>query len=200
MPDTPTAAPPPTLTKTQAARRDRVIRAALELGAEGGYDAVQMRDVASRAEVALGTIYRYFPSKDALLLAVMVQWLGDLEQRVTRHPPSGDTTVERIMDVLTRALRAMDRDPRLTTAVIGAMTAGDPASVGAINEVTRAMARIMQAAFPADVDPALEASASKALGHVWWSATISWANGMGDVDWVAGELREATGLIADRFD
>src|SRR5512138_285691 len=125
-------APPPTLTKSQAARRERVVRAALELGAEGGYDAVQMRDVASRAGVALGTIYRYFPSKDALLLAVMVQWLRDLEERVGRRPPAGATTVERIMDVLRRALRTMDRQPRLTAAVIGAMTAGDPASVAAI--------------------------------------------------------------------
>lgn len=199
MADAPTAPAAAALTRSQAARRERVIRAARELGAEGGYDAVQMRDVATRAEVALGTIYRYFPSKDALLLAVMVQWLGDLEARVTRRPPAGGTTVERIMDVLDRALRAMDRDPRLTAAVIGAMTAGDPASVPAINEVTRAMARIMQSAFPDDVDPALEASAAKALGHVWWSATISWANGMGDIGWVARELREATELIADRF-
>ncbi|HEX6423353.1 MAG TPA: TetR family transcriptional regulator [Acidimicrobiales bacterium] len=199
MADAPTAPTAPALTRSQAARRERVIRAARELGAEGGYDAVQMRDVAARAEVALGTIYRYFPSKDALLLAVMVQWLGDLEARVTRRPPAGGTTVERIMDVLDRALRSMDRDPRLTAAVIGAMTAGDPASVPAINEVTRAMARIMQSAFPDDVDPALEASAAKALGHVWWSATISWANGMGDIGWVAGELREAAELIADRF-
>jgi|SoiMethySBSTD1v2_1073268.scaffolds.fasta_scaffold01893_13 TetR/AcrR family transcriptional regulator, cholesterol catabolism regulator len=190
----------PVLTKSQAARRERVVRAALELGADGGYDAVQMRDVAARAEVALGTIYRYFPSKDALLLAVMVHWLGDLEQRVSTHPPTGDTTGERIMDVLSRALGAMDRDPRLTTAVIGAMTAGDPASVDAINEVTQAMARIMLSAFPDDVDPALEASTAKMLGHVWWSATISWANGMGDIDWVAAELREATDLLADRFD
>jgi AcrR family transcriptional regulator len=66
--------------------------------------------------VALGTIYRYFPSKDSLLLAVMVHWLGDLEQRVSRRPPTGDTTVERIMDVMTRALGSMDRDPRLTAA------------------------------------------------------------------------------------
>jgi AcrR family transcriptional regulator len=199
MTDAPTAPAAPALTRSQAARRGRVIRAARELGAEGGYDAVQMRDVATRAEVALGTIYRYFPSKDALLLAVMVQWLGDLEARVTRRPPAGGTTVERIMDVLGRALRAMDRDPRLTAAVIGAMTAGDPASVPAINEVTRTMARIMQSAFPDEVDPALEASAAKALGHVWWSATISWANGMGDIGWVARELREAAELIADRF-
>jgi AcrR family transcriptional regulator len=189
----------PALTRSQAARRGRVVRAALELGAEGGYDAVQMRDVATRAEVALGTIYRYFPSKDALLLAVMVEWLGELEQRVTRRPPTGATTVDRIMDVLTRALRSMDREPRLTAAVIGSMTAGDPASVDAIGEVTRVMARIMVPAFPPGVDPALEASAAKALGHVWWSATISWANGMGDVGWVAGELREAAELIADRF-
>jgi AcrR family transcriptional regulator len=189
----------PALTRSQAARRQRVIRAAQELAAEGGYDAVQMRDVAARGEVALGTIYRYFPSKDALLLAVMVQWFDDLEQRVTRHPPTGPTTVDRIMDVLTRAVRSMDREPRLTRAVIGAMTAGDPASVDAIGEGTRAIARILAAAFPDDVDPALEASAAKALGHVWWSATISWANGMGDGDWVVAELREAAGLMAERF-
>jgi TetR/AcrR family transcriptional regulator, cholesterol catabolism regulator len=190
----------PVLTKSQAARRERVVRAALELGAEGGYEAVQMRDVATRAEVALGTIYRYFPSKDSLLLAVMVHWLGDLEQRVSRRPPTGDTTVERIMDVMTRALGSMDRDPRLTAAVIGAMTAGDPASVPAIDEVSQAMARIMQSAFPPDVDPALEAATAKVLGHVWWSATISWANGMGDIDWVGDELRVAAELLAERFD
>lgn len=158
-----------------------------------------MAGIARRAGLSAAALYRYFPSKDALLLAGMVQWLGDLEDTVTRHPPVGRSTTERIMDVLTRALRSMDRDPRLTAAVIGAMTAGDPASVAAIDEVTRAMARIMAAAFPDDVDPALEASAAKTLGHVWWSATIAWANGMGDIDWVAGELREATGLIADRF-
>src|SRR4029434_3569150 len=54
-----------TLTNSQEARRQRVILTALELAAEGGYDAVQMRDVAARANVALGTIYRYFSSKDA---------------------------------------------------------------------------------------------------------------------------------------
>jgi AcrR family transcriptional regulator len=190
----------PALTRSQEARRERVTRAALELGSEGGYDAVQMRDVAARAQVALGTIYRYFPSKDALLAAVMVEWVALLERRVNRHPPVGDTTVQRIDDVLGRALRSMERDPRLSNAVVTAMTAGDPAGVLAVAEVTRAMARILRPAFPDDVDPTVEAAAAKVIGHVWWSAIISWANGMGDMRWVAGELKAATALIGERFD
>lgn len=49
----------------QQARRQRVVDAAMALGAEGGYEAVQMRDVAARAGVAMGgTLHRYFSSKD----------------------------------------------------------------------------------------------------------------------------------------
>ena len=96
-----------TLTKSQAARRERVLRAALELGSTGGYDAVQMRDVATSAGVALGTIYRYFSSKDHLLAAAMVEWTHDLERRVGQRPPKSDTTTERVSDVLRRATRAM---------------------------------------------------------------------------------------------
>jgi TetR/AcrR family transcriptional regulator, cholesterol catabolism regulator len=194
------ARPQPALTKNQEARRSRVIRAALELGAAGGYDAVQMRDVATQAGVALGTIYRYFPSKDALLAAVMVEWLADLERRITRNPPVGETTVERITDVLDQALTAMGREPKLTNALVSAMTAGDPAGVDAMVEVTGMLARVLRSAFPDEVDPTVEASAAKAIGHVWWSATIAWSNGMGGIDWVAGEVREATELIAGRFD
>src|SRR5262249_21697473 len=46
------------LTPVQRQRRQRILKAAVELAAEGGYDAVQMREVALRADVALGTLYR----------------------------------------------------------------------------------------------------------------------------------------------
>lgn len=189
----------PGLTRSQEARRERVIRAAFELGSEGGYDAVQMRDVAGRARVALGTIYRYFSSKDALLAAVMVLWLADLERRVNRYPPAGTTTVERVTDVLGQALGSMERNPQLSNAVVTAMTAGDPAGVAAMREVTDTFARILRPAFPEGVDPSRQAAAATTLGHVWWSATIAWANGMGDMAWVADQLGQATELVAERF-
>ena len=101
----------------QQDRRRRLIDAAFELGAEGGYDAVQMRDVAVTANVALATIYRYFSSKDDLLAAAMTEWTGRLKSRVAQSPPRGRTAAERMSDVLHRACTAMERQPKLTEAV-----------------------------------------------------------------------------------
>src|SRR5215510_1215198 len=53
-----------------AETRSRIIRAARELIAEGGYVAAQVSPVAERAGVAVGTVYRHFPSKSDLFAEV----------------------------------------------------------------------------------------------------------------------------------
>lgn len=187
------------LTKSQAARRQRVLVAALKLGAAGGYDAVQMRDVAATAGVALGTIYRYFPSKDALLAAAMVEWMEDLERRVSQKPPDGSTTAARVYDVLRRAVATMERQPKLAEAVITALTSDDREAGGASVATTDVMQRVMLRAFPDDVDPATEAAIAKVLGHVWFSCLVAWSNGVGDLVWVAEELETACHLLCDHL-
>jgi AcrR family transcriptional regulator len=54
----------------RTATRDRIVRAALELTARGGYREAQVAAVAKRARVATGTVYRHFPSKADLLTEV----------------------------------------------------------------------------------------------------------------------------------
>src|SRR3954462_15631238 len=93
------------------ARKERLIAAAVALAAEGGYDAVQMRDVAARAEVALGTLYRHFPSKDHLLLATLTEQAEALRERIAQRPPDGGDAATRSVDVLRRASRALARRP-----------------------------------------------------------------------------------------
>ena len=93
---------PRTLTRAQQARRQRVIDAAMSLALEGGYEAVQMRDVAARADVAMGTVYRYFTSKDHLLAAALVHWVEQLDNRLAQLPAQGDTAAGRVIDVLDR--------------------------------------------------------------------------------------------------
>jgi AcrR family transcriptional regulator len=62
---------PPKFTRRADARPDELARAALELCAEQGVQATRVADVAERAGVTVGTIYRYFASKDELVDAAL---------------------------------------------------------------------------------------------------------------------------------
>src|SRR3954463_11131096 len=54
----------------KAATRERIVAAALEQVAEGGYASASVQAVAGRAGLAVGTIYRHFPSKAELFAEV----------------------------------------------------------------------------------------------------------------------------------
>lgn len=56
-----------------AARRDAILAAARDTAAESGMAGVQIAPVASRANVAAGTVYRYFPSKAELISELIAE-------------------------------------------------------------------------------------------------------------------------------
>src|SRR5271166_4436351 len=134
---------PRTLTRAQQARRQRVIDAAMALGLDGGYEAVQMRDVAARADVAMGTVYRYFTSKDHLLAAALVHWVEQLDTRLTQQPARGERPADRVLDALDRGLRAMARQPRLVSAVFASLSSSDPGAVACQQQITALMEGIV---------------------------------------------------------
>jgi TetR/AcrR family transcriptional regulator, cholesterol catabolism regulator len=177
-------------TAEQRERRRRLIDAAFELGAEGGYDAVQMRDVAATANVALATIYRNFSSKDHLLAAAMTEWTIRLRDRVTHSPPRGDTATLQMIDVLTRACSAMQRQPKLTMALVRALSSADVGVRESASQVRDSIAS-MGDRILVDLDPEVRADILAVLGHVWYSSLVSWANGRSSFDTVISELERA---------
>lgn len=54
-----------------AAREQAIVNASLQLAAESGLQAVHVAEVAKRAGIAAGTVYRYFPAKTDLVMAVI---------------------------------------------------------------------------------------------------------------------------------
>jgi AcrR family transcriptional regulator len=68
----------------RAATRDAIVAGTLSLVAEGGWAAASMHDVARRAGVATGSLYRHFPSKGDLLAEVFADAAGR-EQAVVRE-------------------------------------------------------------------------------------------------------------------
>src|SRR6187455_1269245 len=101
----------------QRERRKRILDATIALASKGGFDAVQMRAVAEKADVALGTLYRYFPSKIHLLVSALARQFEDTQAVVGRRPVPGDTPADRVLYVLKRATRGMQGDAHLTEAL-----------------------------------------------------------------------------------
>ena len=62
-------------------RRERIYIAAMELLEERGLKATQMRDIAARAELAVGTLYNYYPSKYDLYMDVLEQQWHEVGKR-----------------------------------------------------------------------------------------------------------------------
>ena len=81
MPSPRSSSPTPRRVPTQQRSQERlarIARAAGELSVEVGADAVTMEAIAARAETSIGSLYQFYPNKDALLHAVAERYVGDL--------------------------------------------------------------------------------------------------------------------------
>ncbi|GAB3916689.1 TetR family transcriptional regulator [Microlunatus endophyticus] len=91
--------------RTRAALHTAVI----ELAEQYGYEAVTVEQIATHAEVGTSTLYRYFPSKDAILLAPIADSVGSLAARLDSRPPdeSLETALEATVQDELRAQQAV---------------------------------------------------------------------------------------------
>jgi AcrR family transcriptional regulator len=76
--------PPATLGK-----RDVILDAALHCFVERGFHGTAIPEIAARAGIAAGTIYHYFPSKEALVNTLFRTWKGEIARRVLAAFPQG---------------------------------------------------------------------------------------------------------------
>jgi AcrR family transcriptional regulator len=171
----------------------------MALAAEGGYEAVVMRDLADQSNVALGTLYNYFVSKDHLLAAAWIEWTEELESRIMTRPPQGDTAADRVVDVLSRVCTALGRQPKLVSAILTAASSVVPEvteQAGQVSEVTYGMIRSALSL----ADPDREARVARVLGHVLHSALLAWIHGRTDISGVVADLEDAAHLLLDGRD
>jgi TetR/AcrR family transcriptional regulator, cholesterol catabolism regulator len=114
----PQAGPAIPSTAAQHGRHDRILTAAIAMLEAGGEDALQMKELSLRAGVSVATLYRYFPAKDHVLLAILLSRYSAALARVTAQVPPGATARERVSRHLLREFRAEQREPRLTAALV----------------------------------------------------------------------------------
>mgnify|MGYP001555116780 CR=1 FL=1 len=113
-----------TLRDGQRQRRDRIVDAAVGLMAAVEYGDIQVKDIAERADVALGTLYRYFASKDHLMAEALLAWSTGFGERAP--VARGSTAPQRVAAVYTRAARAFERQPLVYGALMQLQATQDP--------------------------------------------------------------------------
>lgn len=72
----------------QQERYQRILDAAVKLGSVTEFERVQMQDIATEADVAIATLYRYFPSKAHLFTGVMKSQVERFHDEVFEADPS----------------------------------------------------------------------------------------------------------------
>src|SRR3954465_250799 len=179
----------------QRDRRKRILDATLALASKGGYDAVQMRAVAERADVALGTLYRYFPSKIHLLVSALARELERGRGRTERTPGPGSPPYARLMFILDRITKGLQRDPQLTEAMTRAFMFADATAAAEVDTVGRLMDRMIARALT-DGEPSEEQLAiSRVISDVWLANLVAWVTRRASATDVADRLELTIALL-----
>jgi TetR/AcrR family transcriptional regulator, cholesterol catabolism regulator len=190
-------------------RADDILDAAIELAAEGGFENVRQRDVAARAGVALGTLYKRFSSKEELLAAALARRAEDLERRMDRVPARGKRPETRLAFFFSVATEELCRSPNFARAVLRAMASGVPEVAGPVAAYQGRMTALVVAAMRGnarlDLVDARRASApdeetylALLLLQIWYATLVGWSAGLFELEEVDGHMRGALKLLLGR--
>ena len=183
-----------TMSAAQLDRRRRVLDAVIDLVASGRVDDWGMKDVADRSGVALGTIYRYFSSKDHVAAAALLEWARSLDAGRAGTRVDGATMTDRLVAILRRAVRAYQRQPAFARLVILAATSTDPFASECYAEMGGSVFTTLGEALD-DLDPVDRRRVLDVVGAVWYQALIEWVNDRKTIAQVYEAVESAARLV-----
>lgn len=199
-------APVAGLAASQLRRIRRIVDVAVGLAEEGGFEGMRLRDVADASEVALGTLYKYFRSKEQILLFALTEEIGRVEQALAQRPVEGRTPLERISTFFQRTTTGLVRRPQLARAILRSISAGDGdlavQIAGFHLRVTRLIVAALRGETPDLTDPVEAFAGSErerqvafVLMNFWFASLSGWAGGLHSVKTVAEQVRTAAALL-----
>lgn len=93
--------------ETKAATKGRILEAARELFAKNGFDATTTRDIAQQAGIATGTLFNYFPTKEAIVASQAVEALTAAGADFERRSPEAASLEEDLFAYVAAGLRKL---------------------------------------------------------------------------------------------
>jgi len=145
---------------------DRILDGALDAVSRHGLGKLEMRDVSARSGVSRGTVYRYFPGRDALLTQLAQREGLRFQRRMVAAIENAPPGPERILEAVRQATREVREHPVLQRLL-------DTDADFVLRALRREMPRL-RAQFTALLGPLLEQTELVRAGVVTVEALVDW--------------------------
>jgi AcrR family transcriptional regulator len=170
--------------------------AAILLAARGGLDALRIRDIVTRTGVSSATIYRYFTSKEHLLVAALAEQRFAMRP-ANETPSAGTTPAQRVINLLRAPTDALTRAPRLAAAMLRAMTSGEAGVAALLATITEPLvAETAHAIRPGNPTPA-DHELARTIQRVWFAAVVGWVTANETPDSISQAVETAAHQLLD---
>lgn len=151
-PDTPTTR----ATTAQEPKRQRghlrvaaIMEAGVDVFTEKGYDAATMTEIAARSDTAIGSLYRFFPSKEALAEALLLrhaQHVVDGLGKLAAQAPA--MTLDELANALVDFMQSLTAQSRFAVALVDARGGSDEKRLKFRQAAREGLAGVLRAAIP----------------------------------------------------
>jgi AcrR family transcriptional regulator len=95
--------------EAKAETRQRIIEAALDLFGRDGWESTTTRQIAAAAEIATGTLFNYFESKEAIVASLMLEALTTAQHEFRKRRSLGDSLEEELFSLIWTGFRSLRR-------------------------------------------------------------------------------------------
>lgn len=179
-----------------AAQRSLVRDTVLGLAVEHGFDGWRISDVVERTGISSRTLYKYYPSKEYLLLDSMVETAGRALRGLAEGTGArGRTPRSRVLRTLAALTGMLLSSPPASRAMVRAITCGQEAVSPMLRTFNDSMhmvvARAMAGGEPGDP----EWAAAEVVQQVWFASVIAWASDVAGPEHIDESVVRALRLI-----
>ncbi|GAA2727485.1 TetR/AcrR family transcriptional regulator [Actinocorallia aurantiaca] len=174
-------------------RRQRILRTAVRIGSEKPLERVQMHEVAKASGVAIGTLYRYFPSKIHLFAAVMASQVDRFRESI--RPMPGAAPEDVVSELLVAASKELLRRPVLATSMLQSANTANVATVSDAIKIDNTFRAIVLESLGIEVPSVQDVTLVRLLMQCWYGVLQSSLNGRASMADVENDIRMACRLL-----
>jgi TetR/AcrR family transcriptional regulator, cholesterol catabolism regulator len=175
-------------------RREDILDCAAAIAAVGGYDAVKMRIVADDAGIAVGTLYRYFPTKPHVLVAVLTREFERLGAE-RDWTITADSPRLRVAHLNARLCEELQCRPALTEAVTRAFVFADASTSSEVDRAAAIIEHLLGLAIAGGEPNPRHHQLAAIIVDVWLSSLIAWVRHGTSAEDMAVRLERSVRLI-----